>query len=154
LAIFIVLPNGEIRVKEDKAMADEIQRVQYFYTQVPDKPGEGAKVLGVLKEAGINLLAFVAFPNSRRAQLDFVPVDQAAFKEAAKKAKIKLVGPKTGFLIQGEDRPGAVAEIVSRLSDAKINLTALQGIAAGAGRYGAILWVKPRDVNKAAKVLL
>jgi hypothetical protein len=135
-------------------MADEIQRVQYFYTQVPDKPGEGAKVLGALKEAGINLLAFVAFPNGRRAHLDFVPVDQAAFKEAAKKAKIKLVGPKTGFLIQGEDRPGAVAEIVSRLSDAKINLTALQGIAAGAGRYGAILWVKPRDVNKAAKVLL
>jgi hypothetical protein len=154
LAIFIVSPNGEVRVKEDKAMADEIQRVQYFYTQVADKPGEGAKVLGALKEAGINLLAFVAFPNGRRAQLDFVPADQAAFKEAAKKAKIKLVGPKTGFLIQGEDRPGAVAEIVSRLSDAKINLTALQGIAAGAGRYGAILWVKPRDVNKAAKVLL
>ena len=135
-------------------MADEIQRVQYFYTQVPDKLGEGAKVLGALKEAGINLLAFVAFPNGRRAQFDFVPVDQTAFKEAAKKAKIKLVGPKTGFLIQGEDRPGAVAEIVSRLSDAKTNVTALQGIAAGAGRYGAILWVKPRDVNKAAKVLL
>jgi hypothetical protein len=111
-------------------------------------------MLGALKEAGINLLAFVAFPNGRRAQLDFVPVDQTAFKEAAKKAKIKLVGPKTGFLIQGEDRPGAVAKIVSRLSDAKTNLAALQGIAAGAGRYGAILWVKPRDVNKAAKALL
>ena len=75
-------------------MADEIQRVQYFYTLVPDKPGEGAKVLGALKEAGINLLAFVAFPNGRRAQLDFVPVDQAAFKEAAKKAKINLSGRK------------------------------------------------------------
>lgn len=135
-------------------MADEIQRVQYFYTEVPDKPGEGAKVLGTLKEAGVNLLAFVAFPKGRRAQLDFVPVDQAAFKEAAKKAKIKLVGPKTGFLIQGDDRAGAVADIVSKLSDAKINITALQGIAAGVGRYGAILWVKPRDVNKATKVLL
>jgi hypothetical protein len=135
-------------------MAEQIQRVQYFYTEVPDKPGEGAKVLGVLKEAGINLLAYVAFPKGRRAQLDFVPADQAAFKEAAKKAKIKLVGPKTGFLIQGDDRAGAVADIVSKLSDAKINITALQGIAAGAGRYGAILWVKPRDVNKAAKVLL
>ena len=135
-------------------MADEIQRIQYFYTEVPDKPGEGAKVLGALKEAGINLLAVVAFPKGRRAQLDFVPTDQAAFKEAAKKAKIKLVGPKTGFLIQGEDRTGAVAEIVAKLSDAKINVTALQGIAAGAGRYGAILWVKARDVNKAAKVLL
>jgi hypothetical protein len=54
LAIFIVSPNGEIRVKEYKAMADEIQRVQYFYAQVPDKPGEGAKVLGALKEAGKN----------------------------------------------------------------------------------------------------
>ena len=135
-------------------MADEIQRVQYFYTEVPDKPGEGAKVLGTLKEAGVNLLAFVAFPKGRRAQLDFVPVDQAAFKEAAKKAKIKLVGPKTAFLIQGDDRAGAVADIVSKLSDAKINITALQGIAAGVGRYGAILWVKPRDVNKATKVLL
>ena len=135
-------------------MADQIQRVQYFYTEVPDKPGEGAKVLGMLKEAGINLLAFVAFPKGRRAQLDFVPMDQAAFKESAKRAKIKLVGPKTGFLIQGEDRTGAVAEIVSKLSAAKINITALQGIAAGSGRYGAILWVKPRDVNKAAKVLL
>ena len=135
-------------------MADEIQRVQYFYTEVPDKPGEGAKVLGTLKEAGVNLLAFVAFPKGRRAQLDFVPVDQAAFKEAAKKAKIKLVGPKTGFLIQGDDRAGAVADIVSKLSDAKINITALQGIAAGVGRYGAILWVKPRDVNKTTKVLL
>jgi len=135
-------------------MADEIQRVQYFYTEVADKPGEGAKVLGALKDAGVNLLAFVAFPKGRRAQLDFVPTDQAAFKEAAKKAKIKLVGPKTGFVIQGDDRTGAVAEIVTKLSDAKINVTALQGIAAGAGRYGAILWVKRRDVNKAAKILL
>lgn len=135
-------------------MADEIRRVQYFYTEVADKPGEGAKVLGALKEAGINLLAFVAFPEGRRAQLDFVPADHAAFKEAAKKAKVNLVGPKTSFLIQGEDRPGAVAEIVAKLSDAGISITAMQGIAAGAGRYGAILWVKPRDVNKAAKVLL
>ena len=135
-------------------MADEIQRVQYFYTEVADKAGEGAKVLGALREAGIDLKAFVAFPKGRRAQLDFVPTDQAAFKDAAKKAKIKLVGPKTCFLIQGDDRTGAVAEIESKLSGAKINITALQGIAAGAGRYGAILWVKPRDVNKAAKLLL
>lgn len=40
-------------------MAEQIQHVEYFYTEVPDKPGEGAKVLGRLKEAGINLLAFV-----------------------------------------------------------------------------------------------
>lgn len=59
---FVVSPSGEITIKERKAMADQIQRVPYFYTEVPDKPGEGAKVLGMVKEAGINLLAFVAFP--------------------------------------------------------------------------------------------
>lgn len=135
-------------------MADEIQRVQYFYTEVPDRPGEGAKVLGMLKEEGINLLAYVAFPKGRRAQLDFIPTDHAAFKAAAKRAKIKLGGPKTAFLIQGDDRTGAVAEIVSKLSGANINITALHAVTAGGGRYGAILWVKPRDVNRAAKVLL
>lgn len=136
-------------------MADEIQRVQYFYTEVPDKPGEGARVLGVLlKEEGINLLAFSGFPKGRRGQIDFIPADQAAFKAAAKKAKIKVVGPKTGFVIQGDDRAGVIAEIVSKLSEAKINVTALHAVAAGAGRYGAILWVKLRDVNKTAKILL
>ena len=134
-------------------MADTVQRVQYFYTEVPDKPGEGARVLSVLKEAGVNLLAFSGFPKGRRAQIDFIPADQAAFKAAARKAKVKLVGPKTGFLVQGEDRVGAVAEFMTKLSEAGINVTALDAVTAGAGRYGVILWVKPRDVNKAAKTL-
>ena len=97
-------------------MADTVQRVQYFYTEVPDKPGEGAKVLSVLKEAGVNLLAFSGFPKGRRAQIDFIPTDQAAFKAAARKAKVKLMGPKTGFLVQGDDRVGAVAELMTKLS--------------------------------------
>jgi len=134
-------------------MADEVRQVQYFYTEVPDKPDEGARLLSLLKAEGINLLAFVAFPQGRRAQLDFIPVDQVAFKQAAEKARIKLVGPKTGFVIQGDDRAGAIGEIVSKLAEAKINITALHAVAAGAGRYGAILWVKPGDVNKAAKIL-
>jgi hypothetical protein len=134
-------------------MPDTIQRVQYFYVEVPDKPGEGARVLSLLKEAGVNLLAFSGFPKGRRAQIDFIPSDAAAFRAAARKAKLKLTGPKTGFLVQGEDRIGAIAELMSKLAEAGINVTALDAVAAGAGRYGAIFWVKPGDVNKAAKVL-
>ena len=134
-------------------MADTIQRVQYFYAEVPDKPGEGARLLNLLKEEGVNLLAFSGFPKGRRAQIDFIPADQAAFKAAARKARLKLVGPKTGFLIQGDDRVGVVAEILNKLAEAKVNVTALDAVSAGFGRYGAILWVKPRDVNKAAKIL-
>ena len=134
-------------------MADTVQRVQYFYIDVADKPGEGAQVLRMFQEAGVNLFAFSSFPKGRRVQIDFIPTDPVAFKTAAKKAKLKLVGPKTGFLVQGEDRIGVVAEIMVKLADAKINLTACDAVAAGEGRYGAILWVKSRDVQKAAKIL-
>ena len=132
-------------------MAETIQLVDYFYVETPDKPGEAARVLTQLKEAGVNLWAFSGFPKGRRAQLDFVPADPAAFKAAAKKNKWKLVGPKKGFLIHGEDRAGAVADLLSKLADAKINVTATDAVCAGADRYGMILWVKPRDVKRAAK---
>ncbi len=133
-------------------MADTVQKVQYFYIEAPDKPGEGAKLLTMLKEAGVSLLAFSGFPKGRRAQIDFIPADPAAFRAATRKAKLKFVGPKTGFLVQGEDRRGAVAELMAKLADAKINVTAIDAVAAGAGRYGAILWVKSGDVTKVAKI--
>ena len=134
-------------------MADTIQLADYFYFEGPDKPGEAARALAQLREAGVNLLAFSGFPKGRRAQLDFVPADPAAFKAVAKQARWKLVGPKKTFLIQGDDRVGALAEVMTKLADAKINATATDAVCAGAGRYGVILWVKPRDVKRAAKAL-
>ena len=134
-------------------MADTIQKVDYFYTMVPDKPGEAARMLAVLREAGVNLLVFSGFPEGRRGQLDFVPADAGAFRQAAKKAGWKLTGPRRAFLLQGEDRVGAVAETLGKLAAAKNNVTAIDAVCAGAGRYGAILWVPQRDVGRAAKVL-
>ena len=133
-------------------MADTVRIASYFKMAAPDKPGEGARALSLLRDAGANLLAFSGFPRNRRAQLDFVPADPMAFKAAAKQAKLKVVGPKPCFLAEGDDRPGAGAELMGRLAEAKINVTAMQAISAGVGRYGAILWVKPRDVKKVAKL--
>lgn len=134
-------------------MADTVRKVQYFYIMAPDKPGEGAKALQTLEEAGVNLLAFSGFPAGRRSQLDFVPESPAAFRAAAKRAKWKVTGPKAAFVIEGEDRPGAVAQILGKLAAAKVNVTATDAVCAGAGRFGVLLWVKPRDVAKAVKAL-
>ena len=132
----------------------DVRRIEYYYTEVPDRPGAGAKVLNALKAARVNLIAYTGFPTTRgRAQLDFVPSNERAFLAAAHKAGIKLVGPKTAFLIQGDDRVGAVADIVSKLGQARLNVVAMDAIAAGKGRYGAILWVKPRNITKAAEIL-
>ena len=134
-------------------MTDTITRVDYFYIETPNKPGEAARALTAIKEAGLNLLAFSGFPKGRRAQLDFIPADPIAFAKCAKKAGCTLSKKKSGFLIQGEDRVGTVADLLSRLAAAKINVTAIDAVCAGAGRYGALLWVKPPDLKRAAKAL-
>jgi hypothetical protein len=134
-------------------MAETVRRIEYFYVQAPNKPGVGASLLAELKTAGVNLKAFSGFPSGRGAQLDFVPEDPAAFRAAARKAKWKLVGPKRAFLIEGDDRPGALVDLLAKLAEAKINVTASDAVCAGAGRFGAILWVAPKDVARAAKVL-
>jgi len=134
-------------------MADLIRTAQYFKVQVPDKPGEAARLLRVLGEANVYVRAFYGFPRNRRFQLDFMPDDPAWFKQVASQAKWKVQGPKTCFLVEGEDRAGALAEVTAKLRAAKINITAINALAAGQGRFGALFWVKPGAVSKAAKVL-
>jgi hypothetical protein len=134
-------------------MADTIRRLPYFALQVADQPGEGARLLQALRDEHVNLVAMTGFPVGKKAQVDLVPEDAAALKAAAKKLKLKLGAAKTCFVIQGDDRVGALTDAFARLAEANINVTATQAVTAGMGRYGAIFWVKPRDANKAAKLL-
>ena len=134
-------------------MPDTIRKLDYFAAQIPDKPGEGARILQALRNDGVNLLAFSGFPAGKKAQMDFVPENPEALKAAAKKVKLKLGAKKSCFVIQGDDRVGALTDTLVRLGEAKINVTASQAVTAGMGRFGAIFWVKSRDVNKAAKLL-
>ena len=133
-------------------MADAVRLVDYFYDSIPNKAGEGARLLELLRQERVNLLAFSAFPQGRKAQADFIPEDAAAFRRAAKKAKWKVVGPKKVFLVQGDDRLGACADLIGALAAAKINVTAWDAVSVH-GRYGAIFWVAPKDVKKTQKVV-
>jgi len=133
-------------------MADLIRTAQYFKVQIPDKPGALAGMLTPLRETGVNLIAVHAFPRNRRTQVDVVPEDPSAFKNIAKVYKLKVQGTKTCLLVDGDDRPGALADLTDRLGSARINMIAVTGLCAGQGRFGAILWVNPRDVKKAVKV--
>jgi hypothetical protein len=132
---------------------ETVRQVSYCYATTSNKPGEGAQLLDTFRTAGVNLLAVHGFPSARKAQIDLVATDSAALAAAAKTAKVKLSRPKAAFLIDGDDEIGAVASVMDRLARAKIGVTALTAVCAGLGRYGAILWVAPRDVKKAAKAL-
>jgi hypothetical protein len=135
-------------------MADTVRGVEYYYVTVPDTPGEGERILAALKESGVNLLAFLGFPlGDGQSQIDLVPEDSGSLKQAAEQAGITLSEAKRAFLLQGDDRVGAVADTTAKLADAGINLTAAAATAAGGGRYGMILWVAPADYERAATAL-
>jgi hypothetical protein len=130
-----------------------VRKASYFKTIVPNRAGQGARVLGALGDAGVNLLAVLGFPAAGGSQIDVIARDRPALTRAARKAGIRLSGPKPVFLIEGVDRPGALAAVLKKLAAAKINVTAVGGVRAGGGRYGGFLWVKPGDVARATRVL-
>jgi hypothetical protein len=130
------------------------RKVRYLVLKVPSRAGQAARMLGALAEGGVNLLAFTGFPDrGGRAQVDLVTDDLAGVRRVARREGWRLTSPKRGFLVQGSDRVGAVHGDLRRLAEAGINVTAADAVTAGKGRYGMILWVKPRDYARAAKAL-
>jgi hypothetical protein len=134
-------------------MPDTVRRVHYFSTSVTDRPGQTFKVLAALVSGGVNLLACTGTTRGRRAQIDVVPENTRTFAAAARKAGLLFSARKTGFLIQGEDRPGALADNLKTLADAGINVVAVDGLTAGNGRWGAIIWVGDADVARTGRLL-
>jgi len=135
-------------------MPENVCKVDHYSATIQNKVGEGARVLGALRDAGVNMIALWAYPKSaRQSQLEMIPQNSSGFSKAAKKAGLKVGKKQTAFFVNGEDHPGAVAESLSKLAGAGINVGAVQAVCGGAGRYGAIIFVPQADVRKAAKAL-
>lgn len=135
-------------------MPDRVRKVNYCYPVVPNRAGQGARILSAIADAGISLLAYSGFPvGGGRSQLDLVVDDVGPLRRVARRNGWRLSPVKKGFLIQGTDQAGAVRRHLQKLADARINVTAADAVSAGQGRYGMILWVKPRDFARAARAL-
>lgn len=130
-----------------------IHKAAYFSMHTPNRAGVGARILKGLRDEGVNLRAFTGFPHAGRAQVDFMPADTGKFLRAARKLGLKVGRRKTVFIAQGADKPGAIASICGKLAAAGINMVAMDAVAAGTGRFGAIFWVKPKDVGRASRIL-
>jgi len=134
-------------------MADRITTVDYYYVECRDKPGAGSTLMGVFKKAKVNMLAVHAFPRNRRVQVDLVPKNAKTFMKAANKMGMKVSAKKRAFCAVGKDHVGVVSDILAKLGDKKINVTALTAIAASKNQFGAIFWVKPKDFSRAKRIL-
>lgn len=136
-------------------MAVTFKRFDYYYVVTDDETSRAAAIVGALWESGVNLLAFSEFPcGEKQTQLDLIPEDADALAGAAFRLGLKLSGKKSGFLIQGDDRPGAIAGVLNCLAQAHVAVTAFQALSAGAGRFAALLWVKPGQLEAATQTLM
>lgn len=135
-------------------MAREIRGVSYYYATVQDQPGESYKLLTLLKELGINLLAFTAVPvGPARTQLALFPSEPSKLESEAKRANLILDGPHPAILVQGDDELGVLASIHQKLFAADINIYASSGVADGRGSYGYLIYVRSEDFNRAIETL-
>ncbi len=136
-------------------MADKVTQVGFYVGKVPNKVGEGARILQAVKDAKVNLIGFLGYPKSARiAEVIFV-VDEKApnLGPIAKKAGVTLDRKQKAFLVTGDDRAGAAAQLMGKLAEAGINVVSLHGLAVGAAKFGALICVASGDARKAARVL-
>lgn len=135
-------------------MSFTIQRVEYFYTTVKDKPGEAYKLLNLMAGMGVNLLAFSAIPiGPNSTQLAFFPDDQAKLNHEARLSGMSLDGPHHALLVQGDDELGALAGIHQKLYEENINVYSSSGVSDGRGGYGYLIYVRGEDFERAATTM-
>jgi hypothetical protein len=135
-------------------MALRIRRVEYFYVNVRDQPGEAYKLLELFGARGINLLAFTAVPTGEaRAQLTIFPDDSQRLVSEARNAALALDGPYYALLVQGDDELGALVDLHRRLYEARVNVYASSGVADGRRGFGYLIYVRPDDFERAAQTL-
>ena len=107
-----------------------------------------------MKRRNVNFLACSAFPSGPgQVQINFIPEDNEELQKLAVELQIQMMGPKKAFLLQGEDRMGALADVFHKFYEAEINIHAANCIACNRGEYGMVLWVSPLDYEAAAKAL-
>ena len=136
-------------------MQTEIVKLNYHYVVLDDEPSAAAAALAVLWTEGVNLIGLSEFPHGPgKTQLNLIASDSQLLAKKAADMGLTVSRAKTAFLIRGEGAPGsALADVLDRLARAHIHVISVQAVSAGAGRFGALLWVRAPDVEEASRVL-
>ena len=135
-------------------MAHRVRKVNYFNLTVPNRAGQAEQVLGEVRSEDINMYAFTGFPlKAGKTQVDLVTDESTKLRRMARKNDWRISKVKKAFLVTGNDEVGAVHKVLKKLADNKINVIAADAVSAGKGRYGMILWVKPKVYSRAARTL-
>jgi hypothetical protein len=126
-------------------------RVTQIAVILQNKPGTLAQLCSTLRDAGINISAVDAAAIAGRAKVRLLVDNPDKAKDALKAAKIRF-SEEEAIAVELDNRPGALAELAGKLSQAKINIKyAYATTSEGSAKTTVILAVP--DVAKALGVL-
>jgi hypothetical protein len=91
---------------------------------VPDRPGELAKLAAILGDTGINIDAISAESAGGRSYMSLIVNQPVQAREALTK-KGYASATRTVLVVRLEDRPGALASLARKLGDAGVDIVSL-----------------------------
>jgi hypothetical protein len=121
---------------------------------VEDKPGALARFCDEMRRGEVNLAGVWGFGmGPGRAQILAASFDVDRLRKAVAAGGWKAT-EGTCFYVTGEDHAGALVDVLDHIAKSGVNLNAVDAVASPGDKFGAIVWVKERDVDEVAKILL
>lgn len=101
-----------------------MEQTKEFALTIDDRPGALAKATDAIARAGINIEGYCAVPSGKEGKGTFrvVTSDPAATRKALETAGFKVQDERDMALIEAEDRPGFLAQVLKRLAENELNV--------------------------------
>ena len=105
-------------------MEEFMEQTKEFALTLDDRPGTLAKATDALAKAGINIEGYCAVPSGKDGKGTFrvVTSDPATTRKALETAGFKVQEERDVAIIDAEDRPGYLAQILRRLAENELNV--------------------------------
>ena len=91
--------------------------------ELENKPGALARVATAISDAGVNIAAATCMGTGRTAELHIlVPHSEPVYRALANTHGPSVTREREVVVVQAQDRPGELAELATKVSQAGINL--------------------------------
>ena len=101
-----------------------MEQTKEFSVTLDDRPGTLAKATDAIAKAGVNIEGYCAVPSGKDGKGTFrvVTKDPSSTRKALETAGFKVQEERDIAIIDAEDRPGFLAQILRRLADNELNV--------------------------------
>ncbi len=115
---------------------------------LPDRPGELAKILGVLAAESVNIDAMCANSGSGHSYVSLITDQPNKARQSLRKSGYACT-QRTVIVVTVEDEPGALARLAGRLGSSGVDIQSVVPLEVVGNRVQLALGVDNRDAARA-----